>query len=205
MIEQGDTISIPGTSIQIAHCNFSQKNDKFRDKLTRKGLYKETYARRHILTQGAFKIDVYTDKKVSNTIITHSQTPGTNNPGEVFVWPSEDMPDVESWKLTALTDNSSYYCIMSSRADTNIVKDETIDLQPYNAFQMKRGALYIPSVDVYVNGELKRAYEAIACVFNEAEMYSEVAGKVVVFTEHQAKDPELSYQAQIGLRNEGDK
>lgn len=200
MIKQEDAISIPGTNLQISACTFTDKNDKFRDKLTRKGLYKENYARRHILISGQFKIDVYENKKIINSFITHSQVEGTNNPGEVFVWPPESMPEVESWKLTALHDNSSYYCIMSTRAEGYIVTDETIDLKPYNAFHLQRGKIYIPSVDVLVNGMPRKAYQAIACVYNEAEIYSEVEGKIVVFTEQQAKDPNVSYQALVGER-----
>jgi hypothetical protein len=165
----GGTVSFDNFPIQVNTAIFGEAGDTFVDKITSRGLSKDSYLRRHVLVSGFFKIETMVDDEVVGEYWTESENIMRLRHG-VVVFPTHDE-DITGWKLTALADNSSYHCILPLRRKIHMVKDTITRIPAGGGFGMKTGRLYIANVPITVNGILKNPFEPVACIYNEMDVF----------------------------------
>lgn len=86
--------------------------------LTIPSFHRSTYPIRHVVVSGAFKLE-FPNTELNTEII---------NKGEV--WPLDHNYPVNSYRVTSIEDNSSYYCVNNNGDDINLQSEENLIVLP---------------------------------------------------------------------------
>jgi len=172
--------------MQIALVTFTNAGDSLNETLDQRGISKDNYICRHVLKSGWFAIDGYLDGEKVGTEFPESPFITKLRYG-VIVTPLDTF-DIDSWTITAVEDNSSFYCIhpvtqreLKNNSMNDLVRDKVWRIPSNAPFSFKIGRYYISNVDLTINGVVKKAYEPIACVFREVDVMPEVDAAIAEF------------------------
>ena len=128
------------------------------------GLSTDTYARRHYICAGGFRVSY----------------PGSSEPEEGdytgTVFPYRDHGPVNNFDITALEPNSAYICF-TPYGDA-LIKHEFIEVQDYVATV---GRAYVPSVDFTFNGQPQKAHTVVTCSRADAHLVLSQKAKLTIF------------------------
>ena len=176
MITMSELTLIKNIGLQYAKATFSDVGDNLVHNLDVAGFSPHLYNRRHIVTNGGFKIDWMVGGTVLGLYNMHESTDSLTN---MLVYPFKHQPS-DAIMLTALEPNSAYYCILTL-LDSKTITDEQYDLTANQTFTLKRGRLYVCNVDLTVNGTVNSALKPFACVYNEVSITPSVDCKLASF------------------------
>jgi len=181
-----NTVHIENFPMQIALVTFTNAGDSLNETLDQRGISKDNYICRHVLKSGWFAIDGYLDGEKVGTEFPESPFITKLRYG-VIVTPLDTF-DIDSWTITAVEDNSSFYCIhpvtqreLKNNSMNDLVRDKVWRIPSNAPFSFKIGRYYISNVDLAINGVVKKAYEPIACVFREVDVMPEVDAAIAEF------------------------
>jgi hypothetical protein len=181
-----NTVHIENFPMQIALVTFTNAGDSLNETLDQRGISKDNYICRHVLKSGWFAIDGYLDGEKVGTEFPESPFITKLRYG-VIVTPLDTF-DIDSWTITAVEDNSSFYCIhpvtqreLKNNSMNDLVRDKVWRIPSNAPFSFKIGRYYISNVDLTINGVVKKAYEPIACVFREVDVMPEVDAAIAEF------------------------
>lgn len=165
MIRIGVETKFPRLFMATATTVFDKAGEMLTDNyMSSYGLSTDTYARRHYICAGGFKVSY----------------PNSNEPDESdyegTVFPYRDHGNVNNFDITALKDNSSYICFIPY--GSSIVKHEFIETQDYIA---EVGRAYVPSVDFTFNGQPQKAHTVVTCSRASAHLVLSQKAKLTIF------------------------
>lgn len=118
--------------VDIGTVLFENVNESIAVKLQKPTLTADTYAKRHFIVSGRFKVSY----------------PGTSYPDDLLVpgdiWPSADNKAVSEFVVTSLEPNSSYHCLVTN--DGRKVVHTSVLVSKGQPLALESSELYVSSV-----------------------------------------------------------
>lgn len=151
-IINGRTNPFHKQKIDVGTVMFENIGDAIRVKLKKKSLSSETYAKRHFVVSGRFKVSY----------------PGTDYQdyfaGPGVIWPTSSVNvDVSEFVVTAVEPNSSYHCFITSN-ERKVVHD-SVPVTKGQELALEPGEIYASSVPFTI-GDKVGSVGTVMC-FNE--------------------------------------
>jgi hypothetical protein len=176
MITMTDKMVIKEIGLQYAKAIYSTAGDELIHNINDGGFTPGLYNRRHIGTSGSFTIHWMVGGTVLGLYALHDDESLNTN---LQVYPYKDQA-CGAIKLTALENNSAYYCILPTNSD-NKIADESFDLTENMSFTTQRGRLYISNSELTANGNVIPPFTMFSCVYNVTNLISSTNGKIASF------------------------
>jgi hypothetical protein len=176
MITMTDKMVIKEIGLQYAKAIYSTAGDELIHNINDGGFTPGLYNRRHIGTSGSFTIHWMVGGTVLGLYALHDDESLNTN---LQVYPYKDQA-CGAIKLTALEDNSAYYCILPTNSD-NKIADESFNLTENVAFTTQRGRLYISNSELNANGNVIPPFTMFSCVYNITNLIPSTNGKIASF------------------------
>lgn len=169
MINISDAVYFYNLNMKVSHTTFEKAGDVIADNpLSKIGFSAGTYVRRHYIDAGRFEA-------------SYPSTQYQSDFGEVgMVWPYDDHKDVDNYHIESLVDNSSFYCFLPIGKGRQVLH-EFYDVNSGDNFVAKKGKIYSPSIEYYLDGTLQKAFGLVACVDNDKIIEFRKNGKVAAF------------------------
>jgi len=177
MINMSEKVLIKELKLQYAKATYTDIGDDLIHPITNGGFSPHLYNRRHIVTNGSFRIDWMAGGSVLGLYNLHTEDDILT---DLMVYPFKHQPS-DAIKLTALVENSAYYCILPLNENINTINHEQFDLVANQPFTLQRGRLYVSNIDLNVNGTDNAALKPFACVYNPVTLTPTSNGKLVSF------------------------
>jgi len=176
MINMEDRGQIKEIGIQYAKAVYTQAGDELIHNIDVLGFTPGYYNRRHIGASGNFTIHWMVGGTSLGLYHLHDDE-SLNT--DLRVYPYKHQP-CDAIKITALQDNSSYYCILPLSASDNIA-DESFELQINQTFTTQRGRLYFSNIDLTINDRSVPRFTMFSCVYNLVDIVPTQNGRIASF------------------------
>ena len=177
MITMTDKVVLKEIGLQYAKAVFDTADDELVHNIDVGGFTPGLYNRRHIVTSGSFEINWMVGGTVLGLYALHDDVSLNTN---LQVYPYKDQP-CDAIKLTALQNNSAYYCILPAKRTEDKIADESFELTSGVAFTTQRGRLYISNVELTINGNTVAPFTMFSCVYNITDIIPSQDGKIASF------------------------
>lgn len=177
MITMTDKVVLKEIGLQYAKAVYSTAGDELVHNIDDGGFTPGLYNRRHIGTSGSFTIHWMAGGTVLGLYALHDDESLNTN---LQVYPYKDQP-CGAIKLTALQDDSAYYCILPTNRKEDKIADESFELTSGVTFTTQRGRLYISNVELTINGNTVSPFTMFSCVYNITDLIPSNNGKLASF------------------------
>ena len=176
MIKNSVDKSFTELGMQILTTTFTSAGDYMDVQLSRPGVTKDTYGRRHVLKEGDFHIDALVIKtfgQINMTVTERLSDNYTHAPFSLKTIPfTEDFENVSGWKMTAKVDDSTFFCI-NPIDKRKMVQDERFNVKANTAITCSKGNIYFAGADLLINGVIKKACTPLICINNDVQVIAQ--------------------------------
>lgn len=176
MINMVDKVLIKEIGLQYAKAVYTKAGDELIHNIEDGGFTPGLYNRRHIGASGNFTIHWMVGGTELGLYHLHDDESLNTN---LMVYPYKNQP-CGAIKLTALQDNSSYYCILPTDLN-NKIADESFVLSKNKKFSTQRGRLYFSNIKLIINNNEIEPFTMFASVYNESNIIPIQDGKLASF------------------------
>jgi hypothetical protein len=182
----GNSIFIDNFPMQFSKVTFTDAGDSITIKNPYRGISKEDSISRHILVNGWVNVAGYLNgEKVGDE---YTETPYISKLRYGLIISPKDSADIDTGVSTATEDNSAIFCIhpatqreMINNTVNDAVRDKVWRIPSGQPFRLQTGRLYFSNVDLEINGQIRTAFEPIACVYREFDAVPSVDAAIAEF------------------------